>query len=157
MLACPFHVPRYQWGKTLPYMVKCNMCADRLARNELPACVETCPQKALTFGDRDSLLKEARASIRQGPRRYINHIWGEREFGGTCVMYISDVDLAALGWPAGRAAPIPSLTEPLLHKTPFFALGIVSGLAGLNWIVQRQDELASHPEEYSKHGMNRDE
>ncbi len=138
-------------------MVKCNMCADRLARNELPACVETCPQKALTFGDRDSLLKEARASIRQGPRRYINHIWGEREFGGTCVMYISDVDLAALGWPAGRAAPIPSLTEPLLHKTPFFALGIVSGLAGLNWIVQRQDELASHPEEYSKHGMNRDE
>ena len=30
MLACPFHVPRYEWDETIPYMIKCDMCADRL-------------------------------------------------------------------------------------------------------------------------------
>jgi formate dehydrogenase iron-sulfur subunit len=146
MLACPFHVPRYEWDKTLPYMVKCDMCSDRLLRHQPPACVAACPQKALTFGNRESLLRQARASIRNHPERYEHHIWGEREFGGTSVVYISDVSLAALGWPAGKAAPIPSLTVPLLHKTPFIGVGVAASLLGLNWIVQRRNELAALPE-----------
>jgi formate dehydrogenase iron-sulfur subunit len=161
MLACPFHIPRYEWDKTVPFMVKCNMCVDRLARNVSPACVEACPEGALTFGNRDQLLKEAHQVIRKYPERYQNHIWGEKEFGGTSVVYISDVDLAKLGWPHVEAASIPSLTEPLIHKTPFIALGVASCLLGLNWIVRRRNTLAerhggkigkeSHLEE-SSHG-----
>jgi formate dehydrogenase iron-sulfur subunit len=146
MLACPFHVPRYEWDETIPYMVKCDMCTDRISRHQPPACVAACPQKALTFGDRDELLRQAQASLRIDAGRYRSHVWGEEEFGGTSVLYISDVNLAALGWPAGQEPSIPSLTVPLLHKTPFIGLGVAASLLGLNWIVQRRKELATHPE-----------
>lgn len=143
MLACPFHAPRYEWDKTFPYVVKCDLCADRLAAGKPPACVEACPERALQFGDRSLLLREAREAIRREPDRYLDHIWGEQEFGGSSVMYISDVDLAALGWPAGGAVPIPSLTEPLVHTTPFIGLGVGTALVGLNWIVKRRNLLAA--------------
>lgn len=32
---------------------KCTFCLHRVQRGQLPACVETCPTKALTFGDLD--------------------------------------------------------------------------------------------------------
>jgi formate dehydrogenase iron-sulfur subunit len=142
MLACPFYVPRYEWDKTIPFMVKCDMCADRLAENLPPACVDACPQQALKFGDRDKLLREAHDLIRKHPQRYQNHIWGEKEFGGTSVMYIADVDLAKLGWPAAETDSIPSLTEPLIHKTPFIGLSVAAGLVGLNWIIKRRNTLS---------------
>ncbi len=147
MLACPFHIPRYEWDKTIPFMVKCNMCVGRLADGKQPACVEACPEGALVFGNRDRLLSEAHSIIKKYPARYHNHIWGENEFGGTSVLYISDVDLAALGWPRFEPKSIPSLTEPLIHKTPFIGLGVAFSLVGLNWIVKRRNTLA---EEHGK-------
>lgn len=142
MLACPFHIPRYEWNKKLPYMAKCDMCIDRLAQGHQPVCTEACPEGALLFGDRDALLDEAKARIASVPQRYIQHIWGEEEFGGTSVLYVSDVDLAMLGWPSPTPVSIPSLTEPLVHKTPFIGLGVAVGLISLNWIVKRRNKLA---------------
>ncbi|MBD3403181.1 4Fe-4S dicluster domain-containing protein [candidate division GN15 bacterium] len=143
MLACPFQVPRYEWDKTQPFMVKCDFCPDRLARSEPPACVAACPQGALSFGTREKMLGEARARIARSPRRYVDHIWGEKEFGGTSVLYIADVDLASLGWPSPEPPPIPSLTEDLVHKTPFIGFGVGLGLIALNWIVKRRNLLNS--------------
>jgi formate dehydrogenase iron-sulfur subunit len=143
MLACPFHIPRYEWVETAPFMVKCDMCADRLDGGQKPACVEACPYDAITFGPRTQLIQEARSRIRGNPERYWNHIWGESEFGGTSMLYISDVDLAALGWPDSAVEAIPNLTEPLVHKTPFIGLSVAVGLVGLNWIVKRRNKLAA--------------
>jgi len=157
MLACPFHVPRYEWDKTFPYVVKCDLCSDRLAAHQPPACVEACPEGALKFGDRDRLLTEAHETVRQHSERYRNHVWGEQEFGGSSVMYIADVDLAALGWPAGGAAPIPSLTEPLVHVTPFLGLGVGTAMLGLNWIIKRRNALATQqPDENRGQGEHRE-
>ena len=64
MLACPFHVPRYEWDSTAPLMRKCSMCFERLLEGGQPACVEACPNDAMLFGEREDLLRRAHAMIR---------------------------------------------------------------------------------------------
>jgi len=141
MLACPFHIPRYEWEKPIPYMQKCDMCFQRLVKGEKPACVDSCPNNVLQFGQREELLRIARDRIANNPNRYIDRIWGEHEFGGTGVMYISDVDLNALGYPQSETESIPELTEPLISKTPLIGLSVMGSILGLNWIIRRRDKL----------------
>jgi len=148
MLACPFHVPRYEWQATAPFVRKCEMCAERLQHGEQPACVAACPHDALLFGDRDQLLAKAHAMIAVEPWRYRDHVWGEHEFGGTCVLYISDRDLAVLDWPATDTKPIPELTTALVESTPFVGAGVATALLSINWVIRRRQKLAAehHPE-----------
>jgi formate dehydrogenase iron-sulfur subunit len=142
MLACPFHIPRYEWDSTVPFMRKCAMCFQRQEEGRVPACVEACPEDALRFGDRDELLARAHRTIADNPDRYLPRVWGEHEFGGTSVLYLSDVDLAAAGWPGPETVAIPSLTEPLISKTPFIGFGVMATLLGINWVIRRRMELA---------------
>jgi len=148
MLACPFHVPRYEWDATIPFMRKCDMCFERTLQGGKPACVEACPNQALVFGDRNDLLRRAHELVDAADSPYLSHIWGEEELGGTSVLYISDEDLTALGWPEQNAAAIPSLTEPLISKTPFIGLSVAVGLLSVNWIVRRRMKLADGPESH---------
>ena len=141
MLACPHHVPRYEWSKTTPYMKKCDMCRDRLDNGEQPSCVEACPNDALRFGERSELLTEAHARIARKPESYLDRVWGESEWGGTSVMYISDVDISALDWPTATTPSIPTLTDPLIEKTPFIGGGVAIGLWALGAIISRRNEV----------------
>jgi anaerobic dimethyl sulfoxide reductase subunit B len=54
--ACPFGVPQYGEDGT---MQKCNLCLSRLAVGKNPACVDSCPAKALHAGPLDELAKLA--------------------------------------------------------------------------------------------------
>jgi anaerobic dimethyl sulfoxide reductase subunit B (iron-sulfur subunit) len=56
--ACPFGVPQYGEDGT---MQKCNYCLDRLLEGKEPACVETCPPRALRSGTMDALSELAGA------------------------------------------------------------------------------------------------
>jgi Fe-S-cluster-containing dehydrogenase component len=143
MLACPFEVPRYEWSRKAPFMRKCDMCADRLGRGERPVCVEACPHEVLVFGPRAELLERAHSVIRDTPGRYLPRVWGETELGGTSVLYVSDVDLTALGWPGADTAAIPDLTEPVIEKTPLLGGTVLMGVWGLSAIIQRRQRLMS--------------
>ena len=121
MLACPFHIPQYEWNEVRPFMKKCNLCYDRIKENKLPACVEACPQKAIIFGEREKLLEMAHSAINKN-NKYLKHVWGEKEYGGTSVLYISDISLGSMGWETESLSPIPNFTEPLIEKTPVIAL-----------------------------------
>lgn len=44
-LTCPYDVPKF--SKELGIVRKCDMCSDRLAEGEAPACVQACPSEAI--------------------------------------------------------------------------------------------------------------
>ncbi len=46
-LTCPYEVPQY--NKRLGIVRKCDMCKDRLAAAEAPACVQACPNEAISI------------------------------------------------------------------------------------------------------------
>jgi len=142
MMACPFEIPRYEWSAAVPYVRKCTMCHERLARGEVPACVEACPEKATIFGDRDALLAEAHRRIAAAPGRYVDHVLGETEVGGTSVLLIAGVDLAFVGPGVGYGdQPLPELTWAALSKVPPLALGVGGLMAGVFWITNRRMKL----------------
>jgi formate dehydrogenase iron-sulfur subunit len=100
MVACPFYVPAYDYDSAMePKIVKCILCYGRIKEGKLPACADACPTQAVTFGKREDLLKVAREKIRKDPGRYIDHIYGEYEVGGTNWLYISGVPFEQLGFP----------------------------------------------------------
>jgi formate dehydrogenase iron-sulfur subunit len=152
MLACPFHVPRYEWQATLPYVRKCDLCVDRTSLGEKPACVEGCTHDALVFGPREDMLRLAEQRIAVPGARYAGRIWGKDEFGGTSVMYISDTDLSALDWPAPKTPSASSAALPVVEATPIVGATVMSGLLGLNWIIRRRMERMGSPE----HGVTPD-
>jgi formate dehydrogenase iron-sulfur subunit len=45
-LTCPYEVPQYSRSRGI--VRKCDMCSDRLAASEPPACVQACPNQAIS-------------------------------------------------------------------------------------------------------------
>ncbi len=146
MLACPFHIPRYEWDDLSPKVMKCDMCFDRLAKGQLPACVESCPTQALIFGERNAMLHEARRRIKDRPDLYLNRVWGEHEFGGASVLYVSNANLEKVGFPSQDTAPITDHTEALIHKTPIIGGTVMASMIGLNWIIKRRIDNSKNKE-----------
>ena len=99
-ISCPFDVPRFEWTKFNPKIVKCEFCNFRLEKGQQPACTDVCPTKAVIFGTRIDLLAEAKRRIAASPGKYYqDRIYGEGDLGGTQVLYLSRLPFATLGLP----------------------------------------------------------
>lgn len=164
-LACPFGVPTFEWDKPVPYIRKCTMCADRQAQGMEPACSKACPTDALLFGARDELLAEARARIRNAPGKYVNHIYGEKEVGGTSKLYLSGVPFAQLGFPTLGTEPIGRYAGLAMDAVPPAIVGVAAVMAGFYWVIRRREDMSrqtfalaeadEHPEpDPNKEGQN---
>jgi formate dehydrogenase iron-sulfur subunit len=130
MLACPFDIPKFQWKNAIPGIRKCQMCPTRIANGEAPACTSVCPTGALTFGERDELLAEAKKRVKE--KGYIDRIFGEKEVGGTSWLYISDVPFEQMDFRTDvTTKPLPSYTEGYMKATPIIGLSWAAILAGL--------------------------
>lgn len=143
MVACPFGVPTYEWNKKVPLVRKCVMCDGRLAEGKPTACSEACPTEATIFGEREALLEEAKARIRDNADTYFPAVFGESEVGGTSVLYLAPREFASLGFPSdlGTTA-LPQLTFRVLSKIPTFAMVTGTALFGVFWIINRRMSLA---------------
>lgn len=80
MAGCPYGSRSFNWQDPRPFIKelnmqfptrtkgvveKCNFCAERLAKNLYPACVEVCKAKALTFGNLGDPTSPVRELLKQ--------------------------------------------------------------------------------------------
>ncbi len=145
MIGCPFEIPAYEYDQALaPKVMKCTLCHPRIKEGLLPGCVEACPTEALTFGERDDLIAIARERIRSNPGRYIDHIYGEREMGGTSWLYISGVPFSELGLREDLGVkPAPELTAGALSIVPMVVGLWPVLLTGIYAMNKRKDKISA--------------
>ncbi len=127
MNACPFGVPHFDFDKGLlegAFIDKCSFCPQRINNGQEPACVQTCPTDALEYGDRAELLKIAHERIAAHPGRYLDHVYGEFENGGTSYLILSHIPFNELGLPVLPETPVNAVSEKVIGMTLPSALGI---------------------------------
>jgi formate dehydrogenase iron-sulfur subunit len=114
-VAWPFGVPKFEWTKATPKIVKCELCKERQAKGLEPACTTVCPAKAVIFGKYEDLLKEAHSRIEAYPDRYVPKVYGEEELGGTQVLYLSHVPFEKLGFRFDDKRAVPDVQQTIQH------------------------------------------
>ena len=152
-MACPFNVPKFEWAKAAPKIVKCELCRHRVEGAALtkvngfsrypkghgPGCAEVCPREAVISGTRDELLSEAKSRLAAYPDRYRGYregdpprIFGEVDAGGTQVLYLSHVPFQKLGLPDLGKEPAPEVQQTIQHGIyqGFIAPVVLYGLLG---------------------------
>jgi Fe-S-cluster-containing dehydrogenase component len=141
MPSCPFEMPKFEYESSNPRIQKCTMCWDKLEKGEIPACVDACPEKALTFGPRKKLIEEANRRIYQKPGEYLTHIYGEHEVGGTGYLYISKVPFEKIGFRTDLGTiAYPEYSKGFLYSVPIVLLLWPAFLIGVNTLTKREEE-----------------
>jgi len=142
MVACPFQVPAFEYDKAInPSILKCDFCFNRTADGLLPACVENCPMEVMLYGPRTELIRIARERVKKFPDRYVNHIYGEAEVGGTSWMYLAAANFSDLKFPKLGKNEAPGVSESIQHGIFSYFIPPVSLyalLGGIMWITKRK-------------------
>lgn len=145
MVACPFGVPKYQWSKGLPLVVKCSGCYSRVKEGLIPACAKACPT-AITYGSRQEMINEANRRLTAHPGKYMSRIYGLEEAGGTSVLYLSMLPFNELGFKKVTQRPLPSLTWAALRFVPAAFITMGGSLAFISWLTNRKERIRKEKE-----------
>ncbi len=178
MLACPWDVPTAEWNSHAPKISKCTHCADRADQpvpvafngNPLshdagkrfaesiatPACVKACPADALRYGTREEMLALAHKRISDRPDRYVDHIYGEKELGGTSVVYLSAVPFEKLGFPTYGEKPFPAFTRAALGAVPAAVMTVGTLLGAAYAFFRKRVQAVADRSAASKHSRDHD-
>ena len=176
MLACPWDVPTAEWNTHAPKISKCTHCADRAAQPApvafngqplsddaakqfadtmaIPACVKACPADALRYGTRDEMLALAHKRIADRPDRYVDHIYGEKELGGTSVLYLSAVPFEKLGFPTYGEKPFPAFTKTALGAVPPAVMAVGALLGAAYAFFRKRAQAVADGSAASKHAQD---
>jgi Fe-S-cluster-containing dehydrogenase component len=171
MVGCPYNVPKYDYNNPFGAIHKCELCnqkgVERLDKGGLPGCVEVCPAGAVIFGTREELLAEAkkRLTLKAGdeynyPRQtlhsddpqlrevpeYYQHIYGEKEGGGTQVLVLAGVPFQNLDLPEIAELSTGARSENIQHTVYKGMMLPLAVLAGLTVMVHRNTKNEHHEE-----------
>jgi ferredoxin len=159
--ACPFGIPKYQFDSPTGKIGKCELCRHRYKDGHYSACAEVCPTGATLYGKTSDLLAEAkrRLALKPGshatfPRgnisggkdqsyenvvgNYLQHVYGEKEYGGTQVLKLSAVPFEKVGMPNLPPEASASHSENIQHALygglvmPLAVLGAMTFVAKRN-------------------------
>ncbi len=163
MVSCPYNVPQFEYNELFGQIQKCQMCnqagVERIDKGQMTGCAEVCPTGSTLFGSREALLQEARRRMELKPGEIYNyprgdvrdpysyhekpaptykqHIWGEKEAGGTNVMHISAVSFDKLGMPPLQERSAASIAETVQHSVYSYLALPALALAGLSYTVRK--------------------
>ena len=78
------------------------------------------------------------------PGKYVNHIYGEKEAGGTSIMYMAAVPFEKLGFNIDvETETYPDETWEFLSRIPLEIVGITAVLGGVYfWRKRRLDKIS---------------
>jgi Fe-S-cluster-containing dehydrogenase component len=138
---CPWDIPQRQTGvglylDLLPslagngVMYKCDRCYDRLARGELPACIDACPEGVQIIGLRRDIIAEAHAIAKETG----GYVYGENENGGTNTIYVSPVPFEELNQAIATGDGRPHLEpihDAMADANNLTAAMVIAPVAGL--------------------------
>jgi Fe-S-cluster-containing dehydrogenase component len=145
-VACPFDVPKFNWDKAVPAIVKCELCRHRGDARKAgalkvanPACCEVCPREAVVYGTCGELKELAHRRMKADPERYNAKIYGDTDAGGTAVMYLTarGVSFEDLGLPRLTEEALPIMSERIQHGIYKWFAGPVALYGLLAWSVWR--------------------
>ena len=162
-VACPFNVPKFEFEKAAPKIVKCELCRHRIEdaavqtaggftrypKDQGPACCEVCPREAVNYGRRGELLTEAKRRIAAWPGKYHqDRVYGEFDAGGTQVLYLSHVPFDKIVLPDIGTKPVSetayTVQEGIYYKVPFVApVGLFAVLAAVIYRNRRADSVGA--------------
>ena len=132
MIACPFRIPKYDWASTAPWVQKCTFCSERIREGMIPSCIKTCPTTTMLYGEKEEIVAEAKKRISDHPGKYVNHIYGLDEAGGTAWIYLSGVPFATIGFNMDVPnVALPKLSWASLSKIPVAVGGFVTVLGAV--------------------------
>lgn len=161
--ACPFGVPRFTYDTPDPKISKCQLCQHRLVEGKFAACAEVCPTGATVFGTVEEIKQEIarRRALWPGtkttfPRgrigggdsyegtvgRYVDHVYGEKEIGGTQVLHLSGVPFELLDKPAlpdEAPAHVSESVQHAIYNHLIAPLGFLGVLGALAWRHMREE------------------
>ncbi len=145
MVTCPYYALAYEYESPNPRVMRCTMCYPRIIEGKAPGCADACPMGAITYGKRSDLLKVARHRIAKHPGRYVEHIFGEYEFGGTSWLLLSGTSPSSLGLASLANAShtaLPELTKSFLSIVPLVLTMWPGLLLGFYAFAKRRNEVS---------------
>ena len=157
--ACPFGIPKYQYDSPTGQIGKCQLCRHRYKDGHYSACAEVCPTGATLYGKTSDLLAEAkrRLALKPGtwtkyPRgridgpdqsyegqvgTYLQHVYGETEYGGTQVLKLSAVDFEKVGMPSLQPESAAATSETIQHSLYGGLIMPIAVLGALTFVAKR--------------------
>jgi formate dehydrogenase iron-sulfur subunit len=127
--ACPFEIPKFR--EHFGVSNKCTMCDDRVAQGREPACVQTCPAAAITFGPRSKMLSDGKARVEVLKNEGFTNamLYGETEMGGMHSLFVAKYGAEAHGLVLNPKKS--DITNLMQLAKPLAGLGVAAVVGGL--------------------------
>jgi len=146
-VACPYTIPKFQWDKANPKIVKCELCLHLLKVGKQPGCCQACPTAAVIYGKHTDLMADAKERIAKHPDRYWPQgnpkVFGEHDGGGTQVLYLASVDFAKLGLPELGDESAGAIAQKVQHAVYKGFIAPVALYAVLGAVIWRNRRAAA--------------
>ena len=100
------------------------------------------------------MLALAHKRIADRPDKYVDHVYGEKELGGTSVLYLSRVPFEKLGFPTYGEKPYPAFSKTALGAVPPAVMAVGALLGAAYAFFRKRAQAVADGSAASKHAQD---